>query len=106
MKLYSYYRSSAAYRVRIALELKELAFELAPVNLLEGEHRDEVYRAINPQAWYRRWRPMTAGLLPSRARSSSGWKIPAMTRPCIRPIRMRGRWCVGQSIRLPVISIR
>jgi maleylacetoacetate isomerase len=49
MKLYSYYRSSAAYRVRIALGLKKLAFELAPVNLLEGEHRGETYNAINPQ---------------------------------------------------------
>jgi maleylacetoacetate isomerase len=49
MKLYSYFRSSAAYRVRIALGLKDMAFELAPVNLAKGEHRGEVYRTINPQ---------------------------------------------------------
>ncbi|MEA3123910.1 MAG: maleylpyruvate isomerase, partial [Caballeronia sp.] len=34
MKLYSYFRSSAAYRVRIALNLKGLAFEYAPIHLL------------------------------------------------------------------------
>lgn len=49
MKLYSYYRSSAAYRVRIALALKDLAYELQPVNLLEGKQRDVDYLAINPQ---------------------------------------------------------
>jgi maleylacetoacetate isomerase len=50
MKLYDYYRSSAAFRVRIALNLKGLAYEQAPVNLLEGEHRADAYRAVNPQA--------------------------------------------------------
>lgn len=48
MKLYDYPRSSAAYRVRIALNLKGLAFEAVPVNLLEGAQRGEDYRALNP----------------------------------------------------------
>lgn len=52
MKLYTYFRSSAAYRVRIALNLKGLAYEAIPVHLTRtgGEHRQEDYRAINPAA--------------------------------------------------------
>ena len=51
LKLYSYWRSSAAYRVRIALNLKGLPHELIPVSLINngGEHRSEEYRALNPQ---------------------------------------------------------
>jgi maleylacetoacetate isomerase len=51
MKLYSYWRSSAAYRVRIALNLKGLDHEIVPVSLLPGaaEHRQEDYRARNAQ---------------------------------------------------------
>ncbi len=51
IKLYSYWRSSAAYRVRIALNLKGLPYELIPVSLINngGEHRTEEYRALNPQ---------------------------------------------------------
>ncbi|HJV87655.1 MAG TPA: maleylacetoacetate isomerase [Noviherbaspirillum sp.] len=56
MKLYTYFRSSAAYRVRIALNLKGLAYETVPVHLLRngGEQLQERYRTINP-----------AGLVPS-----------------------------------------
>jgi maleylacetoacetate isomerase len=50
MQLYSYFRSSAAYRVRIALNLKGLAYEYVPVNLRTGEQRAESYRALNEQA--------------------------------------------------------
>ena len=51
IKLYSYWRSSAAYRVRIALNLKDLDYEIVPVSLAPGEaeHRKDKYRAINPQ---------------------------------------------------------
>ena len=51
MKLYSFWRSSAAYRVRIALNLKGLDHVIVPVSLLPGiaENRQDVYRARNPQ---------------------------------------------------------
>jgi maleylacetoacetate isomerase len=49
--LYDYYRSSAAYRVRIALNLKGIDYELRPVNLLESEQRSAEYRAVNPQGF-------------------------------------------------------
>lgn len=49
MDLYTYYRSTSSYRVRIALALKGLDARHLPVNLLQGEHRQDAYRAINPQ---------------------------------------------------------
>jgi maleylacetoacetate isomerase len=48
MKLYNYYRSSAAYRVRIALNLKGLRWEHVGVHLLKAQHRAEPFLAINP----------------------------------------------------------
>ena len=52
MKLYTYFRSSAAYRVRIALNLKGLEAEQIPVHLLNngGEQHSEAYRQINASA--------------------------------------------------------
>ncbi|MCG9760838.1 MULTISPECIES: maleylacetoacetate isomerase [Pseudoalteromonas] len=49
MKLYTYFRSSAAYRVRIALNLKGLDHELVPVNLLKSEQNGEAYLSKNGQ---------------------------------------------------------
>ena len=51
LQLYSYWRSSAAYRVRIGLNLKGLAYDLVPVHLLRdgGEQHAAEYRAVNPQ---------------------------------------------------------
>ena len=49
MKLYGYYRSSAAYRVRIALNLKGLGYESAFVHLRKGEQRAPDYLKLNPQ---------------------------------------------------------
>jgi len=52
MKLHTYFRSSAAYRVRIALNLKGLPYETVPVHLTRGggEQRAPGYRKLNPQA--------------------------------------------------------
>ncbi|RPE79608.1 maleylacetoacetate isomerase [Vulcaniibacterium tengchongense] len=51
LRLYSYWRSSAAYRVRIGLNLKGLAYDTVPVHLLRdgGEQHQDAFRAANPQ---------------------------------------------------------
>lgn len=49
MKLYTYWRSSAAYRVRIALNLKGIAREDVPVSLVDGAQAAAPYTALNPQ---------------------------------------------------------
>jgi maleylacetoacetate isomerase len=51
VKLYSYFRSSAAYRVRIALNLKGLSYETVPIHLVKGggQNKSPEYRAVNPQ---------------------------------------------------------
>jgi maleylacetoacetate isomerase/maleylpyruvate isomerase len=49
MKLHSFFRSSAAYRVRIALAVKGLACETVAHHLRKGEQRKPEYRALNPQ---------------------------------------------------------
>ena len=50
MKLYTYFRSSAAFRVRIALNLKGIAYQPQLVHLPRGEHRKPEFSAVNPQA--------------------------------------------------------
>jgi len=49
VKLYTHFRSSAAFRVRIALNLKGLAYQPVFVSFAKGEHRQPAYAAINPQ---------------------------------------------------------
>jgi len=49
MRLYTYFRSSAAFRVRIALNLKGLSYEPRFIHLAKGEHRKPDYDAVNPQ---------------------------------------------------------
>lgn len=49
MKLYTFFRSSAAFRVRIALNLKGLQYESLPKHFARNEHRTAEYLALNPQ---------------------------------------------------------
>ena len=67
MKLFGYYRSSATYRVRIALNFKALQYEYIGVSLINGEQRSEAYLARNPQ-----------GLVPS-LETSDGTQISQST---------------------------
>jgi maleylacetoacetate isomerase/maleylpyruvate isomerase len=48
MKLFNYFRSSASFRVRIALELKGLPYEYAAVHLVKGEHKKGDYAQLSP----------------------------------------------------------
>ena len=47
MKLHNYFRSSASFRVRIALALKGLDYDYVPVHLVKGEHKQEKYAAVS-----------------------------------------------------------
>jgi maleylacetoacetate isomerase len=47
--LYSAWRATAPYRVRIGLALKEIAYDYVPINLIKGEQREAAYKAVNPQ---------------------------------------------------------
>ncbi len=49
LKLYSYFRSSASYRVRIALAIKGLPYGTIPINLLKSEQKESAYTKLNPQ---------------------------------------------------------
>ncbi|WP_137891532.1 maleylacetoacetate isomerase [Ramlibacter sp. 2FC] len=49
MKLYNYFRSSASFRVRIALKLKGLPYDYLPVHLAKGEHKQQAYAALSAE---------------------------------------------------------
>lgn len=51
IRLYDYYRSSACYRVRIALNLKGLAYEAVDTSLIDDAQKTDAYRAMNPQGF-------------------------------------------------------
>ncbi|NBS46311.1 MAG: maleylacetoacetate isomerase [Betaproteobacteria bacterium] len=48
MKLYNYFRSSASFRVRIALGLKQLPYDYVPVHIARGEHKVASFQAVSP----------------------------------------------------------
>lgn len=49
--LYGYYRSSTSFRLRLALAYKGVSYDYRPVNLLDGAHKTDDYRQINPQGY-------------------------------------------------------
>ncbi|KAL2939580.1 Glutathione S-transferase 2 [Bienertia sinuspersici] len=51
LKLYSYWQSSCAWRVRIALNFKGLDYEYVTVNLLKGDHLTDEYKKLNPLSY-------------------------------------------------------
>lgn len=63
LQLYSYWRSSAAYRVRIGLNLKGLPYEIVPVHLVRdgGQQHSDAYRARSTRRnWCPRWATASA----------------------------------------------
>ena len=87
MKLHGYFRSSASYRVRIALNLKGLSADHLSHHLRKGEQRDPAYLAINPQGLVPTLQDDAARSSPSRSPSSNGWRKPTPSRRCCRRIR-------------------
>ena len=68
MELYSYFRSSASFRVRIALALKGLDYDYLPVHLAQNEQLAEAYaRGLAQRSWCRCWRTATRSLTQSLA---------------------------------------
>ena len=70
MQLFTYYRSTSSYRVRIALALKGLDYQAVPVNLIAasgGEHKQAAYLAINPQGRVPALRTEEGGVLTQSA---------------------------------------
>ncbi|MCX8097753.1 MAG: glutathione S-transferase N-terminal domain-containing protein, partial [Casimicrobiaceae bacterium] len=49
LRLYNFFRSGTSHRLRIALNLKGLAYDYVPVDLRRGEHEASAFREINPQ---------------------------------------------------------
>ena len=56
--LYDYWRSSAAYRLRIAMNLAAISYQSISVDLLKGEHKTEAYLNRNPKDWCLCWKSM------------------------------------------------
>jgi len=99
--LYDYYRSSAAYRVRIALNLKQVDYRTVTINLAENAHKEAGFRKISPQGfvplleveglrlhqslaiidWLDRWRP-DPPLLPSDPADRARVQAMALTIAC------------------------
>ena len=48
MKLYSYWRSTTSFRVRAALNLKGIAYDIVPIDLLKGDQRGDAFAKMNP----------------------------------------------------------
>ena len=94
MKLYGYYRSSTSYRLRIALELKGLAFENIPVNLLKTEQKDEAFTTRSPFGSV----PMLVADGRDRAQSMAQieWLEEAYPEPPLMPRELEDRYTVRE----------
>ena len=107
MKLYDYFRSSAAYRVRIALNLKGVAPERASVHLRRGAQRADDYLAMNPQgprAGARHGRRRRAHAVARDHRVAGGDAI--RSRRCCRRTPPAAPACARSRSRSPATSTR
>lgn len=94
MKLYGYFRSSTSYRLRIALNLKGLAFENVPVSLLRGENKAPEFTARNPFGSL----PMLEADGRDRAQSMAllEWLDEAYPDPAFLPCDIEARYAVRE----------
>ena len=94
MKLYGYFRSSTTYRLRIALELKGLAYEYVPVNLVASEQKDAAYVARNPFGGV----PLLEAVGRDRAQSMAQleWLDEAYPEPPLLPAGLEDRYTVRE----------
>ncbi len=108
MKLYSYFRSSAAYRVRIALNFKGLAYETVPVHLVKdgGHNRRPEFRAVNPQMRIPALVTPTGDVLIQSLAIIEYLEETQPIRRCCRKIRSRGPRFARSPTSSPAISIR
>src|SRR5258708_1004568 len=74
MKLHGYFRSSASYRVRIALNLKGLSADHLPHHLRKGEQRDPAYLALNPQGLVPTLQDDAGAIIPGWGGIMDGWE--------------------------------
>jgi maleylpyruvate isomerase len=90
LRLYSYFRSSAAFRVRIALELKGLDYAIEPVNLAAGAQREAGFRALNPQGFVPALQ-LPDGTLLTQSTAIIEWLEEAFPAPALLPADPLGR---------------
>ena len=96
MKLFSFWRSLATYRVRIALNLKGLNPEVIEVNLMKGHQRDPKFRDVNPMmATAGAGRRRRARRCLNRWRSSNISTRPIQSRRCCHATRKPARGFAG-----------
>ena len=76
MQLYSFFNSSTSYRVRIALALKGLDYQVVPVNLRQGE------QLRRPTASATRWARCRPWSTPTAVGSASRWRSSTTSTPC------------------------
>ena len=107
MKLYSFWRSLATYRVRIALNLKGLVpDEVVDVNLMKGAQREAAYRAVNPMMALPALIDGEGPILSSRWRSSNISTRRIRTRRCCRAMLGVARVCGASHKSSPAIHTR
>jgi maleylacetoacetate isomerase len=94
MRLFGYFRSSTSYRLRIALNLKGLAYEYVPVSLLRSEQKDAAYAARDPFASV----PLLEADGRDRAQSMAQleWLDEAYPQPPLLPSEVEDRFTVRE----------
>ena len=105
VKLYGFWRSLAAYRVRVALKLKGIDYQEIPVNLLAGGQHDPAYLAINPQGAVPAFRACHS-LCFNRWQSLITLTMPIHNRRSCQAMQPSGLACLLFAMCVPAMVIR